>query len=130
MFLKKKANSYDSYTAELSYAELMALQAAGEQAGDPIADEAAKAISWFFSHEVPPPGVDEHPSKAAKEDPEIDDLLPDGAEVEVTPPSAGNDMLPVAPTRPAAPNGTPSEEEEVSVADETEELLPAPNRGP
>ncbi len=124
MFLKKKANSYDSYTADLSYAELMSLASAAEQSGDPIADESARAIQWFFAHEVAPPGVDEHPAKAAKEDPEIDELLPDGAEVEVAPPDAGGDMLPQPPADGGRPKG---EDEKISIADETEEILPAPS---
>lgn len=122
----KKTDGYDSYKADLSYMELMAIADACRQAGEPIADEVAKSIEWQFAHETPPPGVDEHPSKAAKEDPEIDALLPDGgaAEIEVTPPSAGGDMLPQPGGDDLPPAG--GEEEKISVEDESEKMLPAP----
>lgn len=122
--LTKRKNTFDVYELELSYTELMAIQAMGETSGDPVTDELSKSIQWYLSSIVPPPGVDEHPSKASKDDPEIDELLPDGAEVEATPPGAGADMLP-APHVDSVP---PGDDEEITVEKETERLLPAPAR--
>src|SRR4051812_22760630 len=72
----KKTDGYDSYKADLSYLELMAIKAACQNAGDPVADEIAKSLEWHFAHETPPPGLDEHPAKSAEEaNPEADALL-------------------------------------------------------
>lgn len=128
MIIKKRSGTFDVYNCELSYAELMALREAGQQAGDPIADECSKAIDWYFAHEVAPPGVDEHPSKAAKDDPEIDALLPDDAKPEVIPPGGGGEG-PAASDEGATALGEfpadPGEgdDEEVEV-DEVDALLP------
>lgn len=128
--LKKKNDTFDVYQLELSYTELMAIQAAGESAGDPVADELSKAISWYLSNLVAPPGVDEHPSKAAKDDPEVDALLPDGAEVEVVPGGGGGDLPAGGPRGVEGPPGAGAPEgragPEVAVDDEAEEMLPAP----
>ncbi len=117
----------------MSYAELMALQAAGQGAGDAIADEASKAISWYFAHEVPPPGVDEHPAKAAEGDGNADDLLPapEGGDAMLVPERGGetpaapaqDDMDPALGIDPTTPPDA-EVKTEVTVDDEAETLLP------
>lgn len=74
----KKSDGYDDYKVEMSFKELMAFKAAGQSCGDPIGDECAKAISWFFSSgDVPPPGVSKDDEKELKEfGEEVDEILP------------------------------------------------------
>lgn len=124
--LKKKNETFDNYVLDVSYAELMAIKAAGESAGDPIADELAKSIGWYLSNIVPPPGVEEHPSKAAKDDPEVDELLPDGGETEEVPvpPGGGEGPVEIEDEKIKADPGPGGDD--VSIEDEAEEILPAP----
>lgn len=134
MVIKKKSGTFDVYTCELSFKELQAFQAAGRESGDPVADEASKAIEWYFANEVPPPGVDEHPSKAAKEkSDEADKLLasgeiPEGPANEV--PEGGVPEAPEAPeAAPSAPEGVEpaggeAADGEGNVEDEAEKILP------
>jgi hypothetical protein len=143
MILKKKGETFDVYSLEVSYKELQAIQAACSECGDPIGDEVARGLDWYFANIVPPPGMEEHPSKAKT----ADELLPDaggdgdagpidgggapGAEPALGSPEVGAEMgapddggeLPPADDEPigggapapdAAPApGTPPEEEEV-----------------
>lgn len=69
----------------MSYAELVALQAACAKSGDPIADSMAEATNWYLTNELPGPGETKDAKKTdaapgAEEDEvgaEADALLPD-----------------------------------------------------
>lgn len=55
MKLSKK-KGYDIYGAELSYAELLEIQAACQGQGNEISDGIAKTIEWYVANELPGPG--------------------------------------------------------------------------
>lgn len=109
MKLAKLKSSFDIYKAELSYAELVAIQAACASAGDPIADDVSKAIEWYVANELPGPGEDESPAEEAKED--------KGDE--------GDEPMPAAPaSEPPALEPAPAEEVDVQAA--ADEILDEP----
>jgi hypothetical protein len=60
----KLSGSFDMYRVELSYAELVALQAACAKAGEPVADDMAKAVEWYLENELPGPGESDSPGDA------------------------------------------------------------------
>lgn len=69
MEIKKKSDSYDTYSAVLSMAELRAIRTALHQtAGDIIADELGASIDWFLTH-LPAPGEEK---EKASEKPVVD----------------------------------------------------------
>lgn len=134
----KKTEGYDSYRADVSYAELMAIAAMGQTAGDPICDEISKSIEWHFAHEVPPPGMDEHPSKAAEKTGEpADELLASPPDSEVVPvpddaaADGANTETEITQTKitPDVGGGETAETETIATAtlppgDEADRLLP------
>lgn len=97
MKCSKISRSFDSYKAELSYAELMAIQTACAKAGDPIADDVSKAIEWYVANELPGPGEDESPDEEAKEAGEAEEAGEDLGEplqepIGEEPPELGQDV--------------------------------------
>lgn len=148
MVVKKRSGTFDVYQVEMSFKELMAVKETGRGSGDPIADEISKGIDWYFANEVAPPGVDEHPSKAAEKNAEAgagggngsggadalgaeaDDILP-AVEPEGGEPGGGPAGEPAGPgpengqddLEDLPPGGKPPSPEP-SVEDEAEEFLP------
>lgn len=86
-----KKRGYSVYSAELSYAELIAIQAACAKDPNPVSDEMGKTIEWYVANDLPGPGEEEKPSEADA-NPEGDEgeggeekvdeltLLPNGAD--------------------------------------------------
>ncbi len=67
MVIKKKKDTFNDYSVELSWGQLNAIHRALEQEhADPLADELFAELGWYLQN-VPGPGEDEEEYKAAKE---------------------------------------------------------------
>lgn len=79
MELKKANDTYDVYTAKLSYLELGVLADALRAGGEgPVADELRRSFEWHIDR-LPGPGQDEKDKDAEKEGAEGKDLGADAA---------------------------------------------------
>ncbi len=100
MKLSKVNGTFDVYRAEVSYAELIAIQTAAQKAPGPVTDELAKAIDWYIQNELPAPGQDKK-----------DRSVTDDADASVPAPPGDGDVKPKPSdnsARPAAPAPRPS----------------------
>ncbi len=116
MQIKKVKNSFNDYSVEMSWGQLMAIHAALEAShADPIADETFAELSWYLEN-VPGPGEDEEEIKAAKEaeqqqaaggdgGDEGRDLGALGAEVPLDDPTAEESDVPVSEVGDEMPGG-------------------------
>lgn len=68
MKVTKKAGDFNTYSLEVSFGELKAIEF-GLQAGPktPEIDEMTSAIAWYLDNEVPGPGEDKEEFKKRKE---------------------------------------------------------------
>lgn len=67
MVIKKKKDTFNDYSVELSWGQLNAVYRALENDhADPLADELFAELGWYLQN-VPGPGEDEEEYKAAKE---------------------------------------------------------------
>lgn len=67
MIIKKKKDTFNDYSVELSWGQLNAVYAALEKDhADPLADELFAELGWYLQN-VPGPGEDEEEYKAAKD---------------------------------------------------------------
>jgi hypothetical protein len=67
MIIKKKSQTFNTYSCEISWGQLNAIYAALEKDhADPLADELFAEIGWYMQN-VPGPGEDEEEYKEAKE---------------------------------------------------------------
>lgn len=67
MIIKKKKDTFNDYSVELSWGQLNAIFAALEKDhADPLSDELFAELGWYLQN-VPGPGEDEEEYKAAKE---------------------------------------------------------------
>lgn len=138
MEIKKKKNSFNEYTMEVSYGELEAIRnALSSNHTGPVADELYAGVCYFLDR-LDPPGVDsEEESKAAEGgdmggeaplgDESADDILP-------APPADDADINAAAGAPPGAdapaPPAEPSEAGDHAINyDDPDSLLPAPPAG-
>jgi hypothetical protein len=109
MELKKANDTYDVYTAKLSYLEMIAIADALRSGGTgPVADELRRSFEWHIDR-VPGPGEDKKDlEKKEEEGGEGDGLPPDDL--------------------PPAPAGGDTDDFDVApeIQDEVDDLLPAP----
>lgn len=101
MIIKKKAGTYDVYTVECSYGELLAFKVGLESDhADPVRDEKLAELSWYLER-IPGPGQEEEKAGAKGADAaaggvpgeEGDDVpipMPPGSQAG-TPPDTGAD---------------------------------------
>ena len=103
MIIKKKADTYNTYTLEVSWGQLQAFLAALQSDhADPVRDETMAELSWYMDR-VPGPGEDEEEIEAQQKA-----AQGGGAEGAVE----GEDLpIPMPPGNPAgtAPEGTDEE---------------------
>jgi hypothetical protein len=68
MKIKKQESSFNTYTLEVSFGELVAIQRGLEFTDevDPIVDEMREGISWYMNN-LPGPGEDREEFKAKKD---------------------------------------------------------------
>lgn len=67
MMIKKKKDSFNDYSVELSWGQLNAIYQALEQDhADPLADELFAELGWYLQN-VPGPGEDEEEYKEARQ---------------------------------------------------------------
>jgi hypothetical protein len=67
MVIKKKKDTFNDYSVEMSWGQLNAAYRALEKAhADPLADEMFAELGWYLQN-VPGPGEDEDEYKAAKD---------------------------------------------------------------
>jgi hypothetical protein len=67
MMIKKKKDSFNDYSVELSWGQLNAIYRALEQDhADPLSDELFAELGWYLEN-VPGPGEDEEEYKEAKD---------------------------------------------------------------
>jgi len=108
MFIKKKADTYNTYVLEISWAQLQAFrQALENDHADPVRDETMAELAWYMDH-VPGPGVDEKEYEAqqkgnegnangeagaAEEDGDLPIPMPPGSKAG-TPPDGGKKPTP------------------------------------
>lgn len=96
MVIKKKANSYNDYTCEFSWGQLVAMRnALADNHSDPVADELYAGISWFFDN-IPGPGESEEDLKKEEEAAASGMASPEAGEGQPLTPRA-DDLLPAPP---------------------------------
>jgi hypothetical protein len=134
MKIKKLKGTYNDYSLELSYGQIMAIRnALGQEHADPVSDELYMELGWYLDN-IPGPGEDEEDLKKAEE---AADSGLDSPEAENRPekPNA-DDLLPMPSDEPHVPgeNGPEGEnlnepagpEDEESPSEADRRLPPPP----
>jgi hypothetical protein len=101
MKIKKIKGTYNDYSVEMSFGQLLAVKnALGADHADPVADELYAELEWYLTN-IPGPGEDEEDLKKAEEAGESGMASPEAAETPGGPagPAQGdtNDLLPAPP---------------------------------
>lgn len=131
MKIKKQNNTYNTYSVEISWGQLMGIKDALENDhADPVKDEMYQEISWYMEN-VAGPGEDEDEFKANKdaekeaetEEGEVQDTSSVGEEVSI---SSGPDAKGSVSTFDNIDDlDRAGSYEETAVDTEADELLPA-----
>jgi hypothetical protein len=104
MIIKKKASTYDTYTLEISYLQLVSLERLlSDSASEPVVDELLGALQ-FYLDELPKPGEDKS-EKEKDEDAAKGEGSAEDAEAADAGASAAEDEMLEAPPEPDGGGG-------------------------
>ena len=146
MKIKKIKGTYNDYSLELSFGQILAIRnALGTEHSDPVSDELFAELGWYLDN-IPGPGEDEEDLKKEEEaaasglgspeaegqplGPNTDDLLPmpgeEGGEEGGGPPVPGEEGPEGPPGGGPGPEPGPGREEEEPESEADRRLPPPP----
>ena len=111
MIVKKKSETFNNYTVELSFGELKAIYDLACRGSGAMVDEIAANLEWYFKR-IPPPGADEPEGGEGGGGPTIASVEQDGDGADLgdegpVGPGEGEEVIPdEVPAEPSADTET------------------------